>query len=173
VLWGISVEEKVQVSPFRIETRAIPLHIVLAIAVIFPFGAFFIYYFLTHPVVFQERGFTVGATAMTIALLALFFVGVISLFFSKMEIDDEGVTIRTPWVRMVRYRAFPFHLRFDEIRIKPVWDGRILVIVRAEQLDWLKRIVWSTAILGGYWVMPFKWKESLEIIENLQNAGAA
>ena len=90
-----------------------------------------------------------------------------------MEIDEESVTLVPAFMRIVRYKSFPYSFRFDEIRIKPVLGGRILLIGGAEQIDLPKRIIWSTALLGGLWVMPIKWKKSLKIIEGFQNARTA
>jgi hypothetical protein len=74
------------------------------------------------------------------------------------------------FMRISRYRSFPYSFRFDEICIKRVLGGRILVIGGAEQNDLSKKIIWSTALLGGLWVMPIKWKKSLKIIDGFQNA---
>lgn len=165
--------EKVNASQYSFETHIVPLHIVTALALFYLFGTYFTWFFLTHPVTVQQQGLTVFAAATYVVFSISLFAGVVNLLFSKMEIDEERVTVMPAFMRIFRHRFFPYSFRFDEIRIKPVWGGRILVIGRAEQIDWPKRIVWSTALLGGFWVMPIRWKESLEIIENLQNASAA
>jgi hypothetical protein len=96
----------------------------------------------------------------------LLCVFVVSVFSFKMKIEQEGVSLQTLWVRLFKGRFFPTYLRFDEVQIKLVWDGRILVFVSGDELSLPKRML----IVGGVWVMPFKWRESIEIIENLQNA---
>jgi hypothetical protein len=146
---------------------------VLAFAIILFFGILFAYVFVHYPEAFQKDGLLFTATIMTAFFWVLIFGGAISLFFSKMEIDEEGLTVQTPWVRMLYHRGFPFYFRFDEITIKPLWNGRILLILRGEQLDWRKRIAWSTILLGGYWVMPFNWRKTMYVIEKLQGQKAS
>jgi hypothetical protein len=170
----ISLGEKVNALQYSsFETHVVPLHIFAALALAYLFEIYFTWFFLTHPVTVQQKGLTVFAWVTYVVFALSLFAGVVNLLFSKMEIDEESVTLVPAFMRIVRYKSFPYSFRFDEIRIKPVLGGRILLIGGAEQIDLPKRIIWSTALLGGLWVMPIKWKKSLKIIEGFQNARTA
>jgi hypothetical protein len=148
----ISLGEKVnslQNSSF--ETHIVPLHVAAALALIYLYGTYLTWFFLTHPATVQQQGLTVFAWATYVVFAASLFAGVITLSFSKLEINEESVTVVPAFMRIFRYKGFPYNFRFDEIRIKPVWGGRILQIGRAEEIDLPKRIFWSTALLGGFW----------------------
>ncbi len=93
---------------------------------------------------------------------------ILTLFFTRLIIDKEGILIQAPLSRLIHYRYFPLHHNFNEIKIDTKWNGRLLIILKGNQLDWLRRITWQT-IMGGSWLMPFKWHESLELIENFKN----
>jgi len=80
-----------------------------------------------------------------------------------MIIEEDGITFQG--LRIFKYTRFPMYLSFDEIRIKPVWGGRILVFASGEEMKRIRRIL----LFGGIWVMPFKWKESIEVIKNFQS----
>ena len=166
----ISLDEKVKALQYSFETHVIPLHIMAALAVFYPIGGYFTWFCLTHPVTVQQHGFTLFAWVIYVVFASSLFGGAVNLLFSKMEIDEESLTLVPAFMRIFRYKAFPYSFRFDEIRIKPVWGGRILLIGGAEQNDLPKRIIWSTALHGGLWVMPIKWKKSLKLIEGFQNA---
>jgi hypothetical protein len=99
-------------------------------------------------------------------LLGMF---IITLFFSKMAIDKGGIALQTPWVRMLGYRGFPVTLSFDEIEIKPKWGGRVLIITRKKEIGTAKKLFWSTAMLGGFWEMPIKWRETLSALKEAQD----
>jgi hypothetical protein len=170
----ISLGEKVNALQYSsFETHIIPLHIMTALALAYLFEIYFTWFFLTHPVTVQQQGLTVFAWVTYVVFASSLFGGVVNLLFSKMEIAEERVTLVPAFMRIFRYKSFPYSFRFDEICIKPVLGGRILVIGGAEQIDLSKRIIWSTALLGGLWVMPIKWKKSLKIIEGFQNARTA
>jgi hypothetical protein len=167
----ISLGEKVnslQNSSF--ETHIVPLHVAAALALIYLYGTYLTWFFLTHPVTVQRQGLTLFAWVTYVVFAFSVFAGAVNLFFSKMTIDEESITLVPAFMRISRYRSFPYSFRFDEICIKRVLGGRILVIGGAEQNDLSKKIIWSTALLGGLWVMPIKWKKSLKIIDGFQNA---
>jgi hypothetical protein len=169
----LSLGEKINASHYPFETHAVPLHIVAALALAYPIGAYFTWFFLTHPAIVQQHGFTILAAATYVVFAVFLFWGVADILFTKITIDEEKITLILPFVRIFRYRFFPYSFCFDEIRIKRVWGGRILVIVGSEHIDLLKKTVWSTIYLGGIWIMPIRWKRSLKIIDNLQNVNAA
>jgi hypothetical protein len=164
-----SLGEKVK----AFETHVVPLHILTALFVFYLFAAFPTWFFLTHPEIVQQQGLTLFAWAIYVVITLSMFAGAVNLLFSKMEIDEERVTLVPAFMRLFRYRSFPYSFRFDEIRVKPVLGGRILLIGGAEQADLSKRVIWSTALLRGLWVMPVNWKKSLKIIEDFQNAGGS
>lgn len=171
VLFGeISLGKKVNASQYPFETHVIPLHVMAALALAYLFEIYFTWFFLTNPVTVQQKGLTIFAWVTYVVFASSLFGGVVNLLFSKMAIDEERVTLVPAFMRIFRYRSFPYSFRFNEIHIKPVLGGRILVIGGAEQTDLPKRIIWSTALLGGLWVMPIKWKKSLQVIEGFQNA---
>ena len=152
------------------ETHIVPLHVAAALALIYLYGTYLTWFFLTHPATVQQQGLTVFAWVTYVVFASSLFAGVVTLAFSKLEINEESVTVIPAFMRILRYKGFPYSFRFDEIHIKPVWGGRILQIGRSEEIDLPKRIFWSTALLGGFWVMPIKWKKSLKLIKGFQNA---
>jgi flagellar biosynthesis protein FliQ len=114
----ISLGEKVNASQYRFETHVVPLHIVAALALAYPIGAYFTWFFLTHPTIVQQNGFTVLAAATYVVFAVSVFGGVVDILFSKMEIDEEKITLIPPFMRIFRGSVFFYSFRFDEIRIK-------------------------------------------------------
>lgn len=149
------------------ETRAIPLLVVVVLLEL-SFIVAVISYALIVSKVLQQNLSLVSITWFVIWCILLGSGG-ITVIFSKMKIDKEGISLRSPWVSLFGYKGFPSTLYFNEICIKPKWGGRILIITRGKDLDLAKKIVWLTALLGGYWLMPTKWKETLKVLKKHQS----
>ncbi len=105
-----------------------------------------------------------AAVAWFIFWCILLVVGLVTMLFSEMRIDKQGISFRTPWVRLLGYRGFPVHFSFDEARIKFRWGGRLLMINKGS--------FWVNLLLYNFWLMPFKWQESMEIIKDIQRDSA-
>ncbi len=152
--------------PFK--TYAFPLHVLLAYVVVFPWAFALVLGFFLNPTYFLESGLIIVIIPIVVLFSSLIVGGFITLFFSRLEINEEAVFINPPINRLTRFRRFPLYLYYDEIKIDTRWNGRILIIARGNQLDWMKRTAWWTILLGGFWLMPIRWRESLELIEKFQ-----
>ena len=161
-LGGISLREKVVASSYLFKTWVLPLQMVPAIAAISFLVAIEVNMLVRHPESLQQTGLTIVALGFTIFWGSLLCLGLINLPFNKMIIEEDGITFQG--LRIFKYTRFPMYLSFDEIRIKPVWGGRILVFASGEEMKRIRRIL----LFGGIWVMPFRWKECIEVIKNFK-----
>jgi len=163
-LGGISLGEKVDTSSSLFETRAIPLQMVPPFAGVSFLVGYTIDWLVRYPESLQKPGLAIGAMVFVFFWGSLLCLGVITLIFYKIRIEEDGIALQAPIVRIIGYSSFPMYLSFDEIRIKTVWGGRILVFVSGEEIKLIRRIL----LFGGFWVMPFRWKECLEVIRNFK-----
>ncbi len=144
------------VSALELETKAIPLQVALPI-ILLSFLVGVTGYALVRSEVLRQN---MGAVAWFIFWCILIVVGLITVLFSDIRIDKQGISFRTPWVRLLGFKGFPVRFSFDEARIKFRWGGRLLIINKGN--------FWVNLLLYSFWVMPFKWKESMEIIKEIQ-----
>lgn len=163
-LGGVILGENVVTSSSPFETRAIPLNMVPPFAMISFVVGNVIYGLVRYPEFLQQPGLAIGAMVFVIFWGSLLCLGVITLIFYKIRIEEDGITLRAPIIRIIGYRSFPMYLGFDEIRVKPVWGGRILGFVSGEETKLIRKIL----LFGGLWVMPFRWRKCLEIIRNFK-----
>ncbi len=127
----------------------------------------FTYVFVFSPQVAQQTGLV--GTLLALASWAGFVVGLVTFFFSTMTVDCEGITLMTPWSRLLGFRFFPLHFGFDEIQVEFKWNGRLLTFARTDVMGWKKQAVWSVLVMGGFWVLPAKWRETWGVIEKLRS----
>jgi hypothetical protein len=89
--------------------------------------------------------------------LAVLIGLVITTLFSEMCIDSTGLSFRTLWIRLLGFKGYPVNFSFDEMELRSKWKGRLLVIGKGGKL--------TNLLLYNFWVMPFKWRESGEIVK--------
>lgn len=146
------------------ETRAIPLQLVPVVAFLFFWVGIIINMVVYYPAILQRADFTIAAIAMAGFFGFLLFLGLLSLIFHKIKIEEDGITFQTPYVRILKRKPFPMHMSFDEIRIKRVWGGRILVFKGVKGLKLSKRAL----LFGGTWIMPIRWRECIKTIKTIK-----
>ena len=143
----------------ELETSVISLHIALPIIPLSLIVAA-IGYGLMQPETLNQR-LNLITVAWFIIWCTLLAGLLIATFFSKMRIDKQGVSFRSPWVYLLGYKGFPLTFSFDEARISTRWGGRILGVTKGSK--------WVAIMFYSFWVMPTKWKESSEIIRKLKD----
>ncbi len=142
----------------ELETSVISLHVALPIIPLSLIVAA-IGYGLMQPEILRQK-VNVFAVVWFILWCILLVGLLIAAFFSKMRIDKQGVSFRSPWVYLLGFKGFPVTFSFDEARIKARWRGRLFTINKGNK--------WTAILFYSFWVMPIKWKESSEIIRKLQ-----
>ena len=150
--------KKLSRLPVCLRRGCFHLQMVPAIAAVSFFVGISINGLVRHPEFLHQ----LAAMVFTIFWGSLLCLGLINLIFNKIIIEEDGITFQG--LRIFKYTRFPKHLSFDEIRIKPVLGGRILVFASGEEMKRIRRIL----LFGGIWVMPFRWKECIEVIKNFK-----
>ena len=95
------------------ETHIVPLHVAAALALIYLYGTYLTWFFLTHPATVQQQGLTVFAWVTYVVFASSLFAGVVTLAFSKLEINEESVTVIPAFMQILRYKGFPYSFRFE------------------------------------------------------------
>ncbi len=145
-----------KISVLELETKALPLQVALPL-ILLSFIVGVTGYALAQSEALRQN---MGAVAWFIFWCVLTAVGLLTMLFSDIRIDKQGIAFRTPWVRLLGFKGFPIHFTFEEARIKFRWGGRLLTMSKGG--------FWVNLLFYSFWVMPSKWKESMEIIKESQ-----
>lgn len=164
VLAVARLRENVYVASAVFETRAIPLQLVPVVALLLFWVGIVVNMLVGYRVYLQQKGLTTVAIGIAGGFGFLLCLALISLFFHKVKVENGGITFQTPYIRLLRYKPFPIHISFDEMHIKQVWSGRVLVFTDVKELKWTKRAL----LFGGIWVMPIKRKECIRAIKTIK-----
>jgi hypothetical protein len=146
------------IDSLSFETRAVSLHVAFPLIPVSFIVGISGYALLQ----FEALRHNIGVVGWFIFWCILAVGLLITALFSDLRVDSEGVSFRTPWVRLLGFKGFPVTFSFDEAKIKYRWGGRLIVINKGNAL--------VNMLLYSFWLMPYKWKESIEIIEKLKTA---
>jgi hypothetical protein len=91
--------------------------------------------------------------------------GLISVTLFKATIGEDGIILKTSVkVPILEKLYLTTSLSFDDIHVKPLLNGRVLLFTCGEKVRFGKKL----SLLGGIWVIPYKWKELLQVLKSLK-----